>query len=80
LIRKIYVTYISKYKYEGLSKLIEKAKLEGIICGVKLSDRIRITHILFVDDVLLSGKGIVGEWKVTTDVLNVFPRNFKHEN
>lgn len=40
---------------EGLSHMIKKAKDECKIKGVKISASIFITHLLFVDDVLLFG-------------------------
>lgn len=57
---------------EGLSRLILKAKEEGVIGEVHISMLIRITHLLFVDDFLLFGKGPVPEWKVYKDIFDLF--------
>ena len=46
---------------EGLSILIEKAKMEGRPKEVKISSIIRIAHLLFVNDVLLFGRVFFGE-------------------
>ena len=42
---------------EALSRIIHKAKSEGAIKGIKVSDTEEVTHSLFVDDVLLFGEG-----------------------
>ena len=41
---------------EALSRIIHKAKEEGKIKGVGISSTVDLTHILFVDDVLLMGE------------------------
>ena len=38
---------------EGLSRLISTTKVEGKIKGIKFSPTLFITHLLFVDDVIL---------------------------
>eukprot|EP00253_Pinus_taeda_P029762 PITA_29762 len=42
---------------EGLSQLILKAKREGIIKGLEVAVNLCITHLLFVDDILLFNNG-----------------------
>jgi hypothetical protein len=42
---------------EGLSRLILKLVEKGKIEGVLVANGIRITHLLFVDDVILFGNG-----------------------
>lgn len=57
---------------EGPILLLHKAKANGIIKGVKVSGAIAITHTLFVDDVMIFGKGNFYEWlciKVITDLI-----------
>ena len=44
---------------EALSRIILKAKPEGVIKGIKVSDTEEVTHTLFIDDVLLFGEGSV---------------------
>ena len=54
---------------EGLSILIEDAKRNGKIKGIKILSQLFLTHLLFVDDVILFGLGTFEEWiafKVTT--------------
>lgn len=46
---------------KGLSRMINNAKEEGTLEGVKISMVLRITHLPFVDDVILFGKGFVEE-------------------
>lgn len=43
---------------EGLSHLIHQARDEGLIAGVKVSQNHHISHLLFVDDVLLLEWGL----------------------
>lgn len=47
---------------EGLSLLIARAKKDKRIKGLKVIGSLIITHILFVDDVLLFGDGSLLEW------------------
>ena len=48
---------------EGLRKLILDAKYKGKVKGVNLSKLSSITHMLFVDDVLLFVLATVDEWR-----------------
>jgi hypothetical protein len=57
---------------EGLSRSIQKLVVERKIEGVLVEKGIRITHLLFVDDVLLFGNGTITEWKVFKEVLDLF--------
>jgi hypothetical protein len=57
---------------EGLSRIILKLVVEGKIEGVLVAKGIRITHLLFVDDVLLFGNGTLTEWKVLKEALDLF--------
>ena len=45
---------------------------DGSLEGVLVENGFRITHFLFVDDVLMFGKGSIQEWKVFKDTLNMF--------
>ena len=44
----------------------------GLISGFQYSPNWAITHMLFVDDVLLFGIGTVNEWKAYKEALNLF--------
>lgn len=57
---------------EGLSRLINRAKVEGKLDGVKFSLGLKITHLIIFCYVLLFGKGIVEEWKIIKDILELF--------
>jgi len=47
---------------EGLSRILLKLIEDGKIEGVLVATGIRHTHLLFVDDVILFGKGTLLEW------------------
>lgn len=57
---------------EGMSILIHKEKRLGRIRGIKLSYTLSITHILFVDDVVLFGFGSCSEWKQFRHIVDLF--------
>lgn len=57
---------------EVLTKLLEKAKAEGTIKGVKLSEFIQLTHLLFVDDVLIFHDGTSQDTISFRKILEVF--------
>ena len=42
---------------EGLSRIIRKMKDNKLIKGIKISHTLYITHLIFVNDVLLLGMG-----------------------
>jgi len=49
---------------KGFSQLILKAKHEGHLKGIKITEIHHMTHLLFVDNVLLFGLGSQAEWYV----------------
>ena len=57
---------------EGLSLLIEDAKRNGVIKGIKISANLFLTHLLFVDDVILFGMGSFEEWIAFKVLLDTF--------
>ena len=57
---------------ESLSKLIEKSKFEGMIVEVRIFSTCCITHLLFVDSVLLFGKGSLLESPSFKEILCLF--------
>ena len=57
---------------DGLSRLIYKARLEGKVKGIELTQLIRITHLLFLDDVTLFGEGTLKEWRSYKSILDSF--------
>ena len=44
----------------------------GNIQGINIEKILRITHLLFVDDVVIFGKGVVEEWVVYKELLELF--------
>ena len=46
---------------EGLRKLIDNKRVDGSLKGIKVLDLIRITHLLFVDDVMLFSIGSIAK-------------------
>ena len=57
---------------EGLSLLIEDARTNGRIKGISISPQLSLTHLLFVDDVILFGLGIFEEWVAFKVILDTF--------
>ena len=57
---------------EGLSLLIEDAKRNGRIKGIKISPQLFLTHLLFVDDVIMFGLGLFEEWMAFKVILDTF--------
>jgi hypothetical protein len=57
---------------EGLSLLLQKSLAEHCISGIKVSNLIRIIHLMFVDDILLISKADLVEWKAIMDILQIF--------
>ena len=47
---------------EGLSFLINDAQNNGKIRGIKISSQLSLTHLIFVDDVIMFGTGTFEEW------------------
>ena len=48
---------------EGLSRMINIFKLKEKIKGIKISLTVFISHLIFVDDVILIRKGFKEEWQ-----------------
>jgi hypothetical protein len=59
---------------EGLSFLLKKSQVDGIITGVKVTRLVKILHIFFVDDVLLMTKENLQEWREIEIILKTFCR------
>ena len=76
---------------EALSIIILKAKVEGKIKGIKVTELEEATHTLFVDDVLLFGEGSISNLeamkalidkytKATRMVVNINKSNLIHND
>ena len=57
---------------EGLSILIKDAKSNGMIGGIKISTSLSLTHLLFVDDVVLFGIDTLEECVAFEVILDTF--------
>ena len=57
---------------EGLSLLIEDARKLGYVKGIKITKYLSLTHLLFVDDVILFGVGTYEEWLALKVLLDTF--------
>ena len=57
---------------EGLSLLISDAREHGLIRGIKISSTLALTHLLFVDDVILLGTSTLPEWIAFEVILSTF--------
>ena len=56
---------------EGLRLLIKDSQKKGIIKGIKVSSSLALSHLLFVDDVVLFGIGTLDEWKAFDVLLDI---------
>jgi hypothetical protein len=57
---------------EGLSILLKLKQSEGHLTGIKISGRLHILHLLFVDDVLILTLADPDEWALIHSILNYF--------
>eukprot|EP00253_Pinus_taeda_P015506 PITA_15506 len=57
---------------EGLSRLIMEAKRTGLIKGLEVAINLFISHLLFVDDILLFTNGSLNEVKEIKIILDLF--------
>ena len=57
---------------EGLTRIILDAQHKGHIIGFQYSHSLFLTHLLFVDDVILYGIGTVEEWGAYKEDLDLF--------
>lgn len=57
---------------EGMSRFILDAKSTWKIKGIKLNKYLSLTHLLFVDDVLIFGIESLNEWLCFKEIINLF--------
>jgi hypothetical protein len=57
---------------EGLSRAILEQVGENKIKGIPVARGVKITHLMFVDDIILFGIGNMVEWKVYQKILELF--------
>jgi hypothetical protein len=59
---------------EGLSRAISEAKRLGSFSGIKISQALHLTHLLFVDDVLIFSGGSRREAEALRNILTLFSK------
>jgi hypothetical protein len=59
---------------EGLSILLKKGQVKGVLTGIKVSRLTKILHLLFVDDVIIISNAKLSEWLEIRKILNNFCR------
>jgi hypothetical protein len=59
---------------EGLSRALTQGKTTGELSGIKISQALSLTHLLFVDDVLLFSGGSRREAETLRDILSLFSK------
>ena len=57
---------------ESLSRIVMNAQHKGHIKGFQYSSNMSITHLLFIDDVILFSIGTINEWIAYKDALDFF--------
>ena len=57
---------------DGLSRLIASAKRDGDLCGLKISDDCFLTHLLFMDDVIIFLDGSIKDTCSFSKILSLF--------
>ena len=57
---------------EGLSLLIRDARSNGLIKGIHISPSLALSHLLFIDDVILMGSGTLLDWAAFEVILETF--------
>jgi hypothetical protein len=59
---------------EGLSRDLSEEKNSKTFIGVPLTQFISLTHLLFIDDVLILCSGLRGDEKHLSSILDIFSR------
>ena len=59
---------------KGLSRIIMDAQHNGLIMAYRYSPHLSLTHMFFVDDVILIGVGTIEEWSAYKGALDIFCR------
>ena len=57
---------------EGLSLLIFDVRDHGLICGIQITSSLTLTHLLFVDDVILMGTCTLQDWIAFDVILSTY--------
>jgi hypothetical protein len=57
---------------EGISRAIQKQVMEKNVKGIVVARGLNITHLMFVDGVILFGSGNFEEWEEFKEVMDLF--------
>jgi hypothetical protein len=57
---------------ESFSRMMKKIKSDGLFSGLKVVKGLVITHLLFIDDVLIQGIGTIEEWIEIKKIISTF--------
>jgi hypothetical protein len=57
---------------KGLSRMISTTKRLGALKGIQVVENIKLSHLLFVDDILVFEYGLVRKWKAFKEILATF--------
>ena len=57
------VVVLVYFGHRGSQSSLRNAKVTKVIDAVNFAGNVNITHLIFVDDVLLLGKGSITEWQ-----------------
>lgn len=57
---------------DSLSRMIGLARERGTIRGVRATSSLSVTHVFFVDDVLLFGSYDISDWSHYQSILTLF--------
>ena len=59
---------------DALSRMIHHAKRKGSFKGIRINNAIELSHLLFVDDVVMLGEGTWGNLKEVEKVLDLYKK------
>eukprot|EP00253_Pinus_taeda_P005582 PITA_05582 len=57
---------------DALSQLIDSAKRNGDLIGLQNTDECTLTHLLFVDDVMIFLDGSIRDFRAFSNIINIF--------
>ena len=57
---------------EGLNLFLSRGSDDHILSGIKVTQLLKIIHLMFFDDVLVMSKADPLDWKVIFDILQSF--------
>ena len=67
--------YLLLLVIEGLGRMLLRYKNLGLIQGIKISQKTKFTHLLFVDDVMMFGAALLNERHHSKEILQNFSKS-----